>query len=101
MEKMNKEKYIPKFSIKSSLLIFFACIISGIILPYFFYELGLNVKIAVMIFLPTSISFSLAFGQCFIETNDKFCTRFIKIFFFSFLILELASYAWLFKGIIF
>lgn len=96
-----KKRAIPGFSFKSSLLILLAGLIGGIIFPYLFYELHWDTRIAVMVFLPALISAAIAYGQCFIETNAGFCKRFWLIFGSGFIILEVLSYIWLYKGIVF
>lgn len=101
MTTQNRNQSIPKFSIKSSLLILLAGILGGIVFPYFFYEMNWDTRIAVMMFLPALISLSMAYGQCFIETNDGLNKRFWLIATVAFVILETLSYFWLFKGFIF
>ncbi|WP_148112414.1 hypothetical protein [Vagococcus elongatus] len=96
-----KKRAIPGFSVKSSLLILLAGLVGGIIFPYFFYELHWDTRIAVMLFLPALISAAIAYGQCCIETDAGICKRFWIILSFSFFILEVLSYFWLYKGLIF
>lgn len=92
---------IPKFSIKSALLLLLAGLLGGGVIPYLFYELQWDTRIAVMLFLPLFISFSLAYGHCFFDTKIGLGKRFWKIVIISFIILEVLSYFWLFKGFIF
>ena len=101
METRENKPNIPKFSIRSSLLLLLAGVLGGIIIPYLFYELGWNSKIAVMLFLPALISLAIAYGQCFIETKDGLSKRFLRNFIIAFIVLETVSYFWLFQGFIF
>lgn len=101
MESNHEKNFIPKFSFKSALIIFFSSIVSGIVFPYIFYQFNWNIKLAVLIFVPLSLAFSLAYTQCFVETKIKMGAKFLRIFLISYTALEIAAYAWLFKGIIF
>ncbi|MGX7030099.1 hypothetical protein [Vagococcus zengguangii] len=93
--------YIPRFSWKSSLLLFLAIIVGGILLPYLFYLIGLNLKLAVMLFLPLLVALAVTYGQYFIETNRGFNKQFVISLVAMTLVLEIASYLWLFVGVIF
>ncbi|MHC5228321.1 hypothetical protein ACYSNW_08605 [Enterococcus sp. LJL99] len=101
MESRENKPSIPRFSFKSSMLLLLAGIVGGIILPYLFFELGWDSRIAVMLFLPLLISLAIAYSQCFIETKDGLSKRFIRTFIIAFIVLETVSYFWLFKGFIF
>ena len=76
--------------------------------PVFFLVWGsyvvtfsLPFNIGAMIFLPVGIAFALAYSHYFIETKTGFCKRFIWLFLISLILLELISYLWLIKGVIF
>ena len=101
MNSTEKNSPIPKFSIKNSFIIFLAGIVGGLVLPYCFYLLNWDSKIAVMLFLPALISLAIAYGQCFIETREGIGSRFYRTLIIAFVVLETVSYLWLFKGFIF
>jgi len=68
----------------------------------FYYGLSVCRLILVpCIFLPVGIAFALAYSHYFIETKTGFCKRFIWLFLISLILLELISYLWLIKGVIF
>ena len=97
----DKEVTIPRFSIKSSLLLLLAGVCGGILMPYIFSLVNLDPKLGMILFLPAFISFAIAYGQCFIETKDGFCKRFWLTAIIGFFILTILSYFWLFKGFVF
>ncbi len=101
MEIQKKQTGIPRFSFKSALILLLASVVGGILIPYLFYLVGWDTRIAVMLFLPFFISLAIAYGQCFIETKDGICKRFWITLICAFVILEILSYFWLFKGFIF
>lgn len=101
MAAQEKQPTFPKFSFRSALLLFLAGIVGGVVIPYLFYRLHWDTRIAVMLFLPILISGALAYGQCFFETQIGLGMGFYRTFFFSLFIIETASYLWLFKGFIF
>lgn len=65
------------------------------------WTFSLPFNIGAMIFLPVGIAFALAYSHYFIETKTGFCKRFIWLFLISLILLELISYLWLIKGVIF
>lgn len=101
MTTQENQTAIPKFSIKSAFLLFLAGIAGGLVIPYFFYVLNWDTKIAVMLFLPILVAGAIAYGQCFIETRIGLGRRFYRTLIFGFVVLETVSYFWLFKGLIF
>ncbi|WP_314060692.1 hypothetical protein [uncultured Vagococcus sp.] len=101
MDIQGKQTGIPRFSFKSALVLLLASILGGILIPYLFYLLHWDTRIAVMLFLPLFISLAIAYGQCFIESKDGICKRFWITTICAFVILETLSYFWLFKGFIF
>jgi len=74
----------------------------GVLLPSVLLgTFSLPFNIGAMIFLPVGIAFALAYSHYFIETKTGFCKRFIWLFLISLILLELISYLWLIKGVIF
>lgn len=91
----------PRFSIKNAFYIFLAGLIGGVLFPYFFYLMNWDSRIAVMIFLPLLLATAIAYGQCFIESKQGISSKFYKILIIAWGVLGIASYLWLYKGIIF
>lgn len=96
-----KTNGVPKFSIKSASLLLLASVIGGILIPYLFFELNWDTRLATMIFLPILIAGAIAYSQCFIETKKGISKSFWITFIIAFIILEVLSYFWLYKGFIF
>lgn len=92
---------IPRLSIKSSFFVFLSMLLGGVIFPYLLTLLGLDFKMGVMIILPVSLAFSLAYSHYYIETKQGFCKRFIISLVVATALLELMSYVWLVEGFIF
>ena len=72
----NNQAMVPKFSVKSAGFLFSMGLLCGVL-------------------------FALAYSHYFIETKTGFCKRFIWLFLISLILLELISYLWLIKGVIF
>lgn len=99
---MNKKiEGVPRFSIKSASLLLLAGLVGGILMPYVFFELNWNTNLATMIFLPISIASAIAYSQCFIENKKGISRSFWTTLIIAFIILEVLSYFWLYKGFIF
>ena len=94
----NNQAMVPKFSVKSAGFLFSMGLLCGVLLPsVLLWTFNLPFNIGAMIFLP----FALAYSHYFIETKTGFCKRFIWLFLISHILLELISYLWLIKGVIF
>ena len=91
----NNQAMVPKFSVKSAGFLFSMGLLCGVLLPsVLLWTFSLPFNIGAMIFL-------LAYSHYFIETKTGFCKRFIWLFLISLILLELISYLWLIKGVIF
>lgn len=98
----NNQAMVPKFSVKSAGFLFSMRLLCGVLLPsVLLWTFNLPFNIGAMIFLPVGIAFALAYSHYFIETKTGFCKRFIWLFLISLILLELISYLWLIKGVIF
>lgn len=85
MEKSNIKQYnsqyktdydIPKFSLKSSLIILLGAIGATVIFPYVLSLIGLDNRIGVVIGNTFLLGFVLSYVRFFIETKRGFCKKF-------------------------
>lgn len=90
-----------KFNWKSASLLLVASLFGGAIMPYIFYLLHWDDKLAVMIFLPISLALVLSINQYFFNTKQGFGKRFVRMFLIASLVFALLAYVWLYQGIIF
>ena len=67
---------IPRFSIKSSLILILAGVASTLIIPFIFSLIGVDKKISVVIGNTFILGFALAYSRFFVETKRGFCNRF-------------------------
>ena len=97
--KKQKKGTIPTFGYKSAIIIVLVAALSTFFLPNMVAMLGGDSKITTLLASALFISLAVAYCQCYIESNEGFGNRFIRLFICFFITIAIICYFWIYIGL--
>lgn len=89
---------IPRFSLKSSLIILLGAILSTVVFPYILSLIGISHKMGIVIGNTLILSFILTYVRFFLETKRGICKKFWITYFGFGIAFGCISFFWIYLG---